>query len=248
MLTYISRRVLYSIPVILIASFLLFFVRARDVRPVRPGPRSSKDIDRGRRGAEEQLDLERPDRRRSTGAGSATRSRATSGESARTNDVGHDDGQPALWYTVQLIFWGILVSAIVAISLGVYSAVKQYSVGDYTFTGLSYIGLALPPFWFGLLAIQFLAVGPDGLVQPRGTARSTSSVSTRAARRASTSTTCGTWCCRCMTLTVQIIAEWSRFQRAVDARRDARRLHPHRAGQGRAAAQGRSSSTGCATR
>ena len=39
-------------------------------------------------------------------------------------------------------------------------------------------------------------------------------------------------------LTVQIIAGWSRFQRSVDARRAEQRLHPHRARQGPAAAQG----------
>ena len=66
----------------------------------------------------------------------------------------------ALWNTLQLIFWGILISAIVAIGIGVFSAVRQYSLADYTFTSLSFLGLAMPPFWFGLIAIQFLAVYP----------------------------------------------------------------------------------------
>ena len=43
-------------------------------------------------------------------------------------------------------------------SIGVYSAVRQYSLLDYAFTGLSYIGIAMPPFWFGLLAIEFFVV------------------------------------------------------------------------------------------
>src|SRR5206468_9625428 len=60
--------------------------------------------------------------------------------------------------TVQLIIWGILLSAVLAIAVGVYSAVRQYSALDYTFTGLSFIGLSMPPFWFGLVAIQFFSI------------------------------------------------------------------------------------------
>ena len=119
----------------------------------------------------------------------------------------------ALGYTVQLIFWGILISAFVAIFVGVYSAVRQYSALDYTFTGLSFIGLALPPFWFGLIAIQFLAVGPKqwfNLSEPpfffvglHGTGNT--GVNLDYFRHLALPV---------LTLTVQIIAGWSRFQRA----------------------------------
>ena len=49
---------------------------------------------------------------------------------------------------------------ILAVVLGVYSAIKQYSIGDYVFTGLSYLGIAMPDFWLGLLAIGLLVTGP----------------------------------------------------------------------------------------
>jgi peptide/nickel transport system permease protein len=58
------------------------------------------------------------------------------------------------------LFWATLCSVVVAIALGVYSAVKQYSIGDYLFTGLSYAGIAMPAFWFALLAIALLVTGP----------------------------------------------------------------------------------------
>ena len=105
--------------------------------------------------------------------------------------------QRALWFTVQLIFWGILVSAIVSIALGVYSAIKQYSVGDYTFTGLSFIGLAMPPFWFGLLAIQFLAVGPKTWFNLDRTVALLRRPARQRPDRRSTWTTRGISCCRC---------------------------------------------------
>jgi peptide/nickel transport system permease protein len=44
-----------------------------------------------------------------------------------------------------------LITAVVALVLGVYSAVRQYTIGDYTITGLSFIGLAFPTFFLGLL-------------------------------------------------------------------------------------------------
>ena len=60
--------------------------------------------------------------------------------------------------TIQLLIWGIVISAVIAIAVGVYSAVRQYSAGDYVFTGLSYVAIAVPPFIFGLLAMQLLGV------------------------------------------------------------------------------------------
>jgi peptide/nickel transport system permease protein len=66
----------------------------------------------------------------------------------------------ALWPTVQLILWGVLCAVIVAGFVSIYSAVKQYSWGDHALTALSYVGIALPAFWFGLVLIQLLAVEP----------------------------------------------------------------------------------------
>jgi peptide/nickel transport system permease protein len=64
----------------------------------------------------------------------------------------------ALGFTIQMIVWGILVALVLAIGIGILSAVKQYSLADYAFTGASYIGVAMPPFWFGLVLIQVFGV------------------------------------------------------------------------------------------
>ena len=45
---------------------------------------------------------------------------------------------------------------LVAIPIGIYSAVKQYSIGDYTFTTIGFLGLAIPNF---LLALVFMYIG-----------------------------------------------------------------------------------------
>ncbi|MFT3736296.1 MAG: ABC transporter permease [Rhodocyclaceae bacterium] len=44
-----------------------------------------------------------------------------------------------------------------ALPIGIYSAVRRYSVGDYVFTTLGFIGLAVPPFLIALI-LMYLSV------------------------------------------------------------------------------------------
>jgi peptide/nickel transport system permease protein len=60
-----------------------------------------------------------------------------------------------LTMTVILALSTLLVVWIIAIPLGVYSAVKQYSLGDQVITTLSFIGLGMPGFLFALLFLYF---------------------------------------------------------------------------------------------
>jgi peptide/nickel transport system permease protein len=53
--------------------------------------------------------------------------------------------------TVELMASAFLLAAIVALGLGVFSAVRQYSLFDYLGTGLSFVGIAMPVFWFALI-------------------------------------------------------------------------------------------------
>ena len=59
------------------------------------------------------------------------------------------------WNTALIAFPAFLVSAIFALLLSVYSASHQYTIGDYAFTGLAFIGLAFPSFVLALL-IQYI--------------------------------------------------------------------------------------------
>jgi peptide/nickel transport system permease protein len=51
-----------------------------------------------------------------------------------------------------LLTWGI------ALPVGVFSAVKKYSIGDYLVTGLSFLGLAIPSFLLALVLMYIAAV------------------------------------------------------------------------------------------
>jgi peptide/nickel transport system permease protein len=55
--------------------------------------------------------------------------------------------------TLRLMITSTLLSLLLAIPIGVYSAVKQYSRLDYFFTSFSFLGISLPSFWFGLMLI-----------------------------------------------------------------------------------------------
>ncbi|TMI67524.1 MAG: ABC transporter permease, partial [Bacteroidetes bacterium] len=56
----------------------------------------------------------------------------------------------------------LLISLVIAVPIGIISAIKQYSRLDYTVTAFSFVGLSVPSFWLGLMVIIFFAVLPKG--------------------------------------------------------------------------------------
>jgi peptide/nickel transport system permease protein len=57
-----------------------------------------------------------------------------------------------LTFSTLLVTWGI------ALPIGVFSAVKKYSIGDYVVTFLSFLGLAVPSFLLALVLMYIAAV------------------------------------------------------------------------------------------
>jgi peptide/nickel transport system permease protein len=60
-------------------------------------------------------------------------------------------------HTLQLVIAAELLAVLIAVFIGVYSALRQYSVFDYTATTFSFVGLATPVFWLALM-LQVLFV------------------------------------------------------------------------------------------
>ena len=56
-----------------------------------------------------------------------------------------------LWLTVALSGFTAIVTWSFAIPIGIYSAIRQHSVGDYVFTFMGFSGLAVPDFLLGLV-------------------------------------------------------------------------------------------------
>lgn len=60
--------------------------------------------------------------------------------------------------TLILVSVSYTLTLSVAIALGIITAVRQYSILDHVITALSFIGIATPSFWMGLMLIIGLAV------------------------------------------------------------------------------------------
>jgi peptide/nickel transport system permease protein len=60
--------------------------------------------------------------------------------------------------TVILVLLGTVVSLVFGIPLGLYQAVKRYTVGDYVLTGVSFLGYATPTFFVGLLLVEWFSI------------------------------------------------------------------------------------------
>lgn len=69
--------------------------------------------------------------------------------------------------TVALAGFTVLFTWLLAIPIGIYSAVRQHSLGDYTFTFVGFIGLAVPDFLLALVlmyfAFQYFGMSVGGL-------------------------------------------------------------------------------------
>jgi peptide/nickel transport system permease protein len=72
-----------------------------------------------------------------------------------------------LLLTVVLSLAAVLFTWILALPIGIYSAVRQYSIGDYVFTFLGFIGVAIPGFLLALilmyLGFKYLNMDVGGL-------------------------------------------------------------------------------------
>ena len=79
------------------------------------------------------------------------------------------------WNTALIAIPAFLISAIFALLLSVYSARHQYSKGDYFFTGLAFIGLAFPSFVLALVIQNIFGVQLENWfgVKPFNTGRKT---------------------------------------------------------------------------
>ncbi|MCH8526856.1 MAG: ABC transporter permease [Kiritimatiellae bacterium] len=79
----------------------------------------------------------------------------------RVNEVVGD----RIMLTLLISLFTLIFTWVVAIPIGLYSAVKQYSIGDYVFTFFGFIGMCVPPM---LLALVMMYVGSTMLGLPVG--------------------------------------------------------------------------------
>ncbi len=156
MLTYILRRILYSIPVLVVSSFITFTFVSLAGDPLanlRANPTTTQGILKHLE-HRYHLDQSIPVR-----YGYWLKDVFTHklGVSLNTSQPIWPDIERAMGHTAQVILLAQLIALVLGVAVGILSAVRQYSVFDYTFTTVSFLGYAMPTFWLALL-LQILFV------------------------------------------------------------------------------------------
>ncbi|EOS53655.1 ABC transporter permease [Paenibacillus barengoltzii] len=70
---------------------------------------------------------------------------------------------PRIGNTFVLMGSAWLLTLIIALPWGIYNSTKEYGLSDQTASFISYIGFAMPTFWFGILLQQWFSLGLDWL-------------------------------------------------------------------------------------
>lgn len=153
--TFIARRLLYSIPVLLAATVLVFFGMTAVTDPIsqiRLTPNVSQvTIDNivNRKHLNDPLIVQ-------YGFWLKDVFFDQFGTTAIGDKPIWPDLSRAIGNTLQLVFVSELIAVVLAVVLGVFSAKKQYSFFDYATTTISFFGFSVPIFWFALI-LQALA-------------------------------------------------------------------------------------------
>ncbi|MEN3343186.1 MAG: glutathione transport system permease protein [Actinomycetota bacterium] len=156
MLTYIARRLLYSIPVLIVSTFLSFTFVSLAGNPVallRQNPRISANTIHNEI-IQNHLNKSIPVR---YGYWLRDIFEHKLGNSLATLQPIWPDIQRTLGHTAQVVLTAELLALLLGVAVGIFSAIRQYSPFDYFFTSLSFLGYAMPVFWLALL-LQILFV------------------------------------------------------------------------------------------
>jgi peptide/nickel transport system permease protein len=150
MLTYIVRRVLYSIPVLFFSSFFSFIFVSYAGNPlaaIRQNPRASHQTIVN---LIHQNHLNSPVIVRYFYWLHDVFTKKL-GDSLVTLQPLWPDVTRTMGHTAQLCFISEALAILLGVAVGIYSAIRQYSFFDYTFTSFSFLGFAMPTFWLALL-------------------------------------------------------------------------------------------------
>jgi peptide/nickel transport system permease protein len=151
MITYVIRRLFYSIPVLFAASVFIFFSVSALGDPLAQLKLNPLLSEQTVHNIETRNHLEDP----------IAVQYWYWLKTAVTNKFGSPLLQPGskIWddlkrvipHTLQLVLLSEIFALVVGVAIGVYSALRQYSLFDYTATSLSFLGFAMPVFWLALM-------------------------------------------------------------------------------------------------
>ena len=150
MFAYIIRRLLYSIPVLLAASFLIFVLVSALGDPLyqlKQNPLYSHVT------VEHIANVHHLHDNIFVRYGYWLRDVFVHGfgSSLFGNRPIYRDLLRVIPHTLQLVLSAEIVAVLIGVAIGIYSSIRQYSLFDYAATTLSFIGFAMPVFWLALL-------------------------------------------------------------------------------------------------
>lgn len=64
----------------------------------------------------------------------------------------------AIMWTLRFSVASLILSFVVAVPIGIYSALHQYTLFDYTFTFFAFFGMSMPTFWFGFILMMIFGL------------------------------------------------------------------------------------------
>ena len=165
MFLFVVRRLLIAIPILILSSVLVFVLVANAGDPleaVRGRPNSQQIV--AQKTALYHLD--QPALQRywtwATNFVHGDFGKDTNGQAVRPQLI------RAMWITLRLVLAATIIAIVVGISVGVVSAVRQYSYFDYSSTFMAFLFFAMPVFWFAVLLKEFGAIKLNNWLQHPG--------------------------------------------------------------------------------
>lgn len=158
MLRFVIRRLLIAIPVIIASSFVVFLlvINAGTPAPVEQLQSRPGHSEAALASLKEQLGLNDPWYVRYGDWASGV----------LHGDFGKDNQGAPVWpnvfralkVTLRLVIVAELLAIGLGVTVGIVSAVRQYSWFDYMSTGFAFLFFAMPVFWFAILLKEFGAI------------------------------------------------------------------------------------------
>lgn len=158
MTKYIIRRLLWLIPVIIGVLAIVFILSA--ITPGDPvdallGQEATQEE---RQELREKLGLDKPAYIRFVNYVVKVVTEGDLGTSYQTKQPVAQEMLTRIPVTLMLTFASVIVALIIAIPLGVISAVRPYSWIDNLSMGIALFGVSIPQFWFALMGMMVFAV------------------------------------------------------------------------------------------
>ncbi|HLS61390.1 MAG TPA: ABC transporter permease [Virgibacillus sp.] len=160
MFTYIIRRLLQTIPVLIgvtIIVFSLMHLIPGDPAQIMAGesaPKEQVENIREKLGLNEPIPVQYAKYVTNAVQGDL-------GSSVRSGRAVTEEIGGRFWVTVELAVYSTILSVFMGLIAGIISAVKRYSFADVSLMVIALFGLSMPNFWLGLMLIQWFAIGFD---------------------------------------------------------------------------------------